>query len=121
RQELAPYLDDDDARVRSEGPKVMLEPDAAQAIAVVLHELATNASKYGALSKRQGQIALAWSRAADGLLILRWSEVGGPPVSAPDRQGFGSRLIERTVGPLGGIARFDWRVEGLVCEITLPT
>ncbi len=120
RQELAPYLDDHDSRVRSEGPETLLKPDAAQAVAVVLHELATNASKYGALSERRGRIGLAWSRAADGLLTLRWSETGGPSVTAPERQGFGSRLIERTISQLGGTARFDWRAEGLVCEIVLP-
>jgi PAS domain S-box-containing protein len=120
RQELAPYLDDHDARVRSEGPEAVLKPDVAQAVAVVLHELATNASKYGALSVRRGQIRLTWSRGADASLSLRWSEIGGPSVTAPERRGFGSRLIERTVGQLDGTARFDWCAEGLVCEITLP-
>ena len=119
KQELAPYLDERDARARLEGPETVLEPNAAQAIAVVLHELATNASKYGALSDAKGQIRLTWSRAADGQLALRWTELGGPRVQAPERQGFGSRLIERTISQLGGKARFDWRSEGLVCEIAL--
>jgi PAS domain S-box-containing protein len=120
RQELAPYLDDHEARVRIEGPQTVLEPNAAQAVAVVLHELATNASKYGALSERQGRIGLAWSCAADGSLTFRWSEAGGPSVSAPDHRGFGGLLIERTVGQLGGTTRFDWRAEGLSCEVILP-
>ena len=120
RQEFAPYLDDHDTRVRIEGPETVLKPDAAQAVAVVLHELATNASKYGALSQRRGQIGLMWSCAADGRLTLRWRETGGPTVSAPDRRGFGSNLIERTIGQLGGTTHFDWRAEGLVCQIALP-
>jgi len=119
KQEFAPYLDEQGARVRMEGPETVLEPSAAQAVAVVLHELATNASKYGALSDAKGRIILAWSHAADGQLALRWTELGGPRVKAPERQGFGSRLIEGTINQLGGKARFDWHSEGLVCEITL--
>ena len=118
-QELAPYLDEHDARARTEGPKVLLEPDAAQAVAVILHELATNASKYGALSNTKGQIKLTWSCAEDGQLTLRWTELGGPRVKVPERQGFGGRLIERTISQLSGKARFDWCSEGLVCEIAL--
>jgi PAS domain S-box-containing protein len=119
KQELAPYLDEQAARVHMEGPQIVLEPSAAQAVAVVLHELATNASKYGALSDMKGQIRLTWSHAADGQLALRWTEFGGPSVTAPERRGFGSRLIEGTIGQLGGQAGFDWRSEGLVCEIRL--
>lgn len=104
-----------------EGLQTVLEPIAAQAIAVVLHELATNAIKYGALSNTRGRIELAWSRAEDGQLVLRWTELGGPRVKAPQRKGFGSRLIEGTINPLGGKVLFDWRAEGLVCEIAVPT
>jgi two-component sensor histidine kinase len=82
-----------------------------------LHELATNASKYGALSDAKGQIRLTWSCNEDGQLALRWTELGGPKVKAPERQGFGSRLIEGTIRLLGGKVHFDWRLEGLVCEI----
>ena len=92
-----------------EGPQILLEPDAAQAIAVMLHELATNASKYGALSDAKGQIRLTWSRSEDEQLALRWTELGGPRVNEPERKGFGSRLIEGTISQLGGKARFDWR------------
>jgi PAS domain S-box-containing protein len=119
RQELAPYLGEDHGRVRIEGREVLLEPGAAQALAVVLHELATNATKYGALFDGTGAIALTWSRDENGKLLLRWTETGGPRVQKPERQGFGSRLIERTIGQLGGTTRFDWRPEGLVCEVTL--
>src|SRR6201987_5592422 len=120
KQQLAPYLDERDARVRMEGLETVLEPTTAQAVAVVLHELATNASKYGALSEAKGQIRLTWSRSEDGQLALRWTESGGPKVAAPERKGFGSRLIEGTISHLGGKAHFDWRSEGLVCEIAVP-
>jgi PAS domain S-box-containing protein len=121
KQELGPYLDEQDARVDIEGPEVLLAPDVAQAIAVTVHELATNASKYGALSEAKGRIRLAWSRAADGQLTLQWTELGGPRVKAPERQGFGSRLIEGTISQLGGKAHFGWNSDGLVCEIALQT
>jgi PAS domain S-box-containing protein len=121
KQELAPYLDEHETRVRMEGLETVLEPTAAQAVAMVLHELATNASKYGALSDAKGQIRLTWSRSEDGQLVLRWTELGGPRVNAPERKGFGSRLIEGTISQLDGKARFDWRSEGLVCEITVRT
>ena len=120
RQELAPYLGEDHGRVRIQGCEVLLEPGAAQALAVVLHELATNATKYGALADAAGAIELTWSREETGKLLLRWTETGGPRVQKPERQGFGSRLIERTIGQLNGTARFHWRPEGLVCEIALP-
>jgi PAS domain S-box-containing protein len=119
RQELAPYSKTEKTRVRIGGPEVLLEPDAAQAMAVMLHELATNAAKYGSLSVPNGQIELNWSHQEDGRLNLRWTERGGPPVRAPTRTGFGGRIIERMIGQLKGEARFDWRAEGLVCEITL--
>jgi PAS domain S-box-containing protein len=118
-QELAPYVQNNESRARIEGPQVLLEPGTAQAVAVVLHELATNAAKYGALSKDKGRIELKWSHAADGMLALRWIEVGGPPVKSPTREGFGRRVIERMIGDLKGKAHFEWRPEGLVCEITL--
>jgi PAS domain S-box-containing protein len=118
-QELAPYLDEQGARVRMEGPETLLKPDVAQAVAVILHELATNASKYGALSGPKGQIKLTWSRTEDGQLTLRWTELAGPRVTVPEREGFGSRLIQQTISQLGGKARFDWSSEGLVCEIAL--
>jgi two-component sensor histidine kinase len=87
---------------------------------MTLHELATNAAKYGALSAAGGAIDLDWSRAADGTLTLRWTESGGPAVRPPQRQGFGGRIIRLMMMQLKGDARFDWRPEGLVCEIVLP-
>lgn len=120
-QELAPYSETDETRVQIDGPQVLLEPNAAQAIAVALHELATNAAKYGALSVAKGQVDLKWSHEADERLILRWTGIGGPAVQAPARQGFGCRVVERMIEQLRGKARFDWRPEGLICEIILQT
>jgi PAS domain S-box-containing protein len=120
KQELSPYAGAAESRVRMDGPSVLLSPDTAQTVAVSLHELATNAAKYGSLSGDVGQLDLSWSRQADGTLALRWSESGGPQVTTPTRRGFGSRVIEQMVAQLGGQARFDWRAQGLVCEITFP-
>jgi PAS domain S-box-containing protein len=117
-QELAPYAGADDRRVRIDGPKILLEPNAAQSIAVALHELATNAAKYGALTSAVGRVDLTWTRTADGRLALCWSETDGPAVQSPTRQGFGRRIIEQMMGQLKGDARFDWRPQGLVCKIT---
>jgi len=118
-QELAPYSNEAETRVRIDGPQVLLKPDIAQAIAMILHELATNAAKYGALSTAEGRTELKWSHEADGQLNLRWTEMCGPEVQMPARQGFGTRVIEGMVDQLKGKARFDWRAEGLVCEIAL--
>ena len=87
-QELAPYSEKNQRRVRVDGPPILLEPNAAQVIAVTLHELATNAAKYGALSAANGQVELKWSHDSDGQLHLRWTETGGPKVQEPIAQGF---------------------------------
>jgi len=120
-QELAPYSEMDETRAHVDGPSVLLEPNAAQAIAMTLHELATNAAKYGSLSKPKGRVDLTWVHKPDGRLILQWIEAGGPAVQMPTRQGFGSRVIKKLIEQLKGNTRFDWRPEGLVCEITLQT
>jgi PAS domain S-box-containing protein len=120
-QELSPYSHKDQTRVRIEGPPVLLEPNIAQTVAISLHELATNAAKYGAMSSSNGQIDLKWSHEAEGRLNLCWTETGGPPVRTPTREGFGRRVIRQMIGQSNGEARFDWRPEGLVCEITLQT
>jgi PAS domain S-box-containing protein len=119
-QELAPYLAPGEARAQIDGPHVWLTTDMAQAIAMTLHELATNAAKHGALSVSEGHLCVKWSRAADGQLTLNWIESGGPPAKKPTRQGFGMSTIERMLRQQGEI-RFDWRAEGLVCEIVLQT
>jgi PAS domain S-box-containing protein len=118
KQELAPYSAKAEERVQIDGPQILLEPDAAQAAAVILHELATNAAKYGALSVADARISLKWSD-SDGQLNLCWTETGGPKVEPPTRVGFGGRIIEQMIAQLMGKTRFDWRPEGLVCEIAL--
>jgi PAS domain S-box-containing protein len=120
-QELAAYLEGDDARVRIDGPQLLLTPFVAQAIAMTLHELATNAAKYGALSVDEGHVELRWSLSTDGQLVLDWSETAGPPVTTPKRQGFGTRMIEQMItNQLKGTIRLDWRADGLACEIAFP-
>jgi two-component sensor histidine kinase len=119
-QELLAYSDETQARVRIDGPAVMLEPYSAQAIAITLHELATNAAKYGSLSAAAGRVEIAWSHTADGRLSLRWIELGGPTVTPPTHRGFGTRIMENILaGQLKGEVRFDWRDQGLTCEIIL--
>lgn len=109
-----------DGRFAVEGPKVMLGPDAATAIALALHELSTNAVKYGALSAPAGKVAVLWR--LDGQagrdLRLTWQESGGPPVVAPPSRGFGSQLIERNLSQaLDGTAELRFAPEGLRAEI----
>jgi len=116
-QELAPYFAADRTRVSIDGPSVLLEPATAQAVAVALHELATNAAKYGSLSEAKGCVDVKWQHRADGHLVLRWVESGGPVVPKPTHKGFGSRVIEQMTGQLQGQAQFDWRPQGLICEI----
>jgi two-component sensor histidine kinase/PAS domain-containing protein len=121
KRELAPYLHDGEPRARIEGPYTLLEPTIAQAVAVSLHELATNAAKYGALSEIEGRVAFTWSHRPDGRLVLRWTERGGPKVAAPKRKGFGTRVINSMVrDQLKGRLRLDWSAEGLTCEIAFP-
>jgi PAS domain S-box-containing protein len=121
KQELSPYFRDGEMRTWIDGPPAILKPDLAQAIAVALHELATNAAKFGALSAAKGQVRVEWSRAADGRLVLRWTEAGGPPVNPPTHKGFGTHVMEAMIrGHAGGDVRLDWRAEGLACEIVLP-
>jgi two-component sensor histidine kinase len=121
-QELSPYSRDGEMRTQIDGPTVMLKQDVAQAIAVALHELATNAAKYGALSEAKGQVRVEWWRETDEQLVLRWTELGGPPVKPPTRKGFGTRMIETMIrGHVGGDVRLNWRAEGVVCEIAVST
>jgi len=99
------------------GTPVLLEPDAAQAAALILHELVTNAAKYGALSVPAGHVDVKWSLGNSGQLRLIWTETNGPPVLQPTRRGFGQRIIDALIRQQKGEVRFDWRPEGLICEI----
>jgi two-component sensor histidine kinase len=117
-QELSPYS----RRTRIDRPTTMLNPELAQAMAIALHELATNAAKYGSLSVAEGYVRVEWALATDRRLVLRWTEVGVPPVKRPTRRGFGTNVMEAMIrDQLKGEVRLDWRAEGLACEITFPT
>jgi PAS domain S-box-containing protein len=102
------------ARYTLTGPPTRLTPEQVQATTMAIHELATNAAKYGALSTADGQVAVTWSENATGLITLVWIETGGPALSRPpERQGFGSRLITRLAASLGGDTTFAWLSYGL--------
>ena len=117
-QELAPYLGKGKGRAQMDGANVLLSTNTAQAIAITLHELATNAAKYGALSVPEGHLCVKWALSANEQLTLRWTENGGPLTKAPTREGFGMSVIKRMVRQECEV-HFDWRSEGLVCEIVL--
>lgn len=122
QMELAPHGRSDQVSVR--GGEVLLTPNLAVALAMVLHELATNAAKYGSLSTPGGCLRVSWettAEAAQPWLHLLWEEVGGPPVTPPERRGFGTRLIE--VGlkrQLQGRVALDFAPEGVRCRIEVP-
>ncbi|MBS0362349.1 MAG: PAS domain-containing protein, partial [Proteobacteria bacterium] len=120
-EELLAFSLGEAARVSLSGPEVALSPPAAQALAMALHELATNAAKYGSLSKPQGRVNVSWTRTGQGPLTLRWEERGGPRVAKPSRRGLGTAMLARALaGPLRGSSRLEWRPSGLVCELELP-
>lgn len=122
REEVAPYAEEHEARVTLHGPRLMLRPAAAQSIALILHELATNAAKYGALSSGNGRIELSWCIEPDGGLLMVWQERGGPAGrdKPPSRSGFGSRLIKASVErQLRGTLAYDWAASGLTVTMTI--
>jgi PAS domain S-box-containing protein len=118
-EELSPYCGDGASRAEIEGHDLILKPQSAQTIAMVLHELTTNAVKYGALSVASGRIRVEWLRPGDGKLVLRWKETKGPPVKPPARQGFGTRVIASLVRTEKGAVLYDWCPDGLACEISI--
>lgn len=106
------------------GKNVRFRPNAALALGIALHELATNAVKYGAFSNEVGSILIAWTvepTPGGDRLLLRWQEEGGPPVTPPSRKGFGSRVIERGLAQeLEGTVHLDYQTDGLVCTMNVP-
>jgi two-component sensor histidine kinase len=116
RETLAPV--DGLQQVRSEGPEMLIASSAAVTMSLLLHELATNAAKYGALSVPDGKVDLSWS-VSDGVFSMHWIESGGPPVTEPTGKGFGSRLIARGLGT-GGAARSRYAPSGYELQLEVP-
>lgn len=114
--ELGPYMDDR-PRAWIAGKALPLQPAAAQSIALIVHELATNSAKYGALSAQEGRVAVEWRRETPELVLIRWHEQDGPTVKPPSHRGVGSTVIARAAAQLGGVAEYDWRPNGLVFEL----
>lgn len=122
-QELTPYGDADQSRIVLDGPELPLPARTGLALSMVLHELATNAAKYGALSAEGGSVQVAWALEGEdrNILKLRWIESGGPKVETPNRRGFGHRLIERNIGrDLRGEVALQFEPSGLQCSIRFP-
>ncbi|MHA6722751.1 HWE histidine kinase domain-containing protein [Sphingomonas sp. RS2018] len=118
--EAAAFVDEQD-RVVSEGEPVMLNPQAYSTMALVMHELVTNSTKYGALSVPEGRVTISWHRDDNQDLMIRWLERDGPPVVAPKRQGFGTTIIDRSVPyDLGGDARIDYAMDGVEATFRIP-
>lgn len=117
--ETSPYHRPGQIRIR--GPNVVLGPHAVQPVSLLLHELATNGVKYGALSSERGRVEISWTILATGELELRWIEAGGPEVSTPTVRGFGSTLVaEVSRRQLGGVLDIGWPKEGMRLSVTLP-
>ena len=117
-EELAPYRTGD--KVKIKGPNISLLPATAQGIALALHELATNAAKYGALSSMKGSVSLTWQIQSD-MLTLYWKEDGGPKIKQPTERSFGLKVIRASIEQqLGGKTQFDWNPNGLRCELSIP-
>ncbi len=123
-QAVAPFQVSGRERFITQGPAQRLRPKQALALAMALHELCTNAAKYGALSSDTGQVCITWqlaSRNQEPTLQLHWEEIGGPPVTAPVRKGFGSRLLEGGLaGELDAEVRLAYLTDGVVCDIEVP-
>jgi PAS domain S-box-containing protein len=123
RSELAPYAASENTEIS--GPTVLLKPEAGQALAMVLHELATNAAKYGALSSDKGRVLIRWDRRLNGRrlsnLVLEWREVGGPWVNAPGKSSYGTSTIRDLIPyEFGGAVDLVFAPEGVRCRLELP-
>ena len=123
-QQLEPFGAGESARVHFRGPDVNLPPAAAMGLCMVFHELMTNAAKYGPLSVDGGRVSIEWDAQArpDGerTLVLEWAETGGRPVTPPDRTGFGTQLIRRTITGLQGEAELRFEPSGLQLTAKIP-
>ncbi len=122
--QLGQYLDRERPQLTAEGPSFLLKPEAAQSLGLALHELATNAARYGALSNPAGRVAVNWRRLppsdGSGVEVL-WAETGGPVVTAPERRGFGRLVIERNLSrSLDADVKLTFGAEGVQCRIIIP-
>lgn len=118
---VRPYDEPGGVRIELSGPGARLAPNVALAISMAVHELATNAQKYGALSTPGGRVSLRWALNPErDALDLEWREMDGPPVSPPVSKGFGSRLLAGLTGELGAPAAVDFASSGLVCRLRAP-
>jgi len=123
RRELAPFTTRNNTEIN--GPPVLLKPEAGRAIAMVLHELATNAAKYGALSSKNGRVAIRWDQYLNGQprshLVFEWQEIGGPPVVALGKPSYGTSTIRELIPyEFGGTVDLVPAPEGVRCRLVLP-
>ena len=121
RRELAAYASSNNTKI--DGPEVMLSAEAGQAMAMVIHELVTNAAKYGALSTQSGHVSVRWYRKLNGSaqLVLVWQETGGPRVEAPKTFGYGTRVVRNLIPyEFGGVVDFSFPPDGVRCRLEIP-
>jgi two-component sensor histidine kinase/DNA-binding response OmpR family regulator len=120
QEETNPYSGGDGrSKIVIAGPKTSLTPERAQTLGLALHELATNAAKYGALSVSTGVVEITWT-VENSVLLLKWRESKGPKVLPPTHKGFGSKIISSSIRQVGGQVAFDWNAEGLSCAMEIP-
>jgi two-component sensor histidine kinase len=120
RAQLAPFAELIGSRIALHGSKVCLNAASAQAIGLAIHELATNAGKYGALSTERGRVDVSWGL-ANNTFTMNWTERDGPPVSSPQRRGFGTIVMgQMTERSVGGAVDLDYAPSGLIWRLTCP-
>lgn len=121
RSELAPYMQGSEGHVEMSGPEIRLAPNDAMSLGLAIHELATNAAKYGALSRPEGRIHVHWHQIASDLAEVHWREEGGPPVAVPGKRGFGRDLIEKIVAhELKSDVQLEFLPAGVECRLRVP-
>jgi two-component sensor histidine kinase len=121
RAQLAYFADLIESRIAVHGPKLRLSPASAQTIGLALHELATNAGKYGALSTDKGRVDIGWGMTDGDTFTMSWTERDGPPVTAPKRRGFGTIVVEMMAErSVGGTVDLDYAPSGVTWRLTCP-
>jgi two-component sensor histidine kinase len=119
--ELAPFLHSTGPVIAIAGPNIKLAPNIALSLGLAVHELATNAAKYGALTAATGRVDIVWRSIGDRKAEIIWSETGGPPVKPPDRRGFGLELLESIMSQeFSGAAKLEFLPTGLCCQLSVP-